>query len=192
MAQTVYVNTTAINSGFNGTVDITSDGTLSVDGGASTVPINFSGNQVVTNSVTGAVTNINTTNVSLTGTDSLTYTGTFDVFQALATLRDDLNNTAGLSSTAQGAAIQQQISELSRISDNVQQVVGEQSSSCRTSLPSIRTSRPISSRTSNFISTVQSADATSAVINLQEQENLFQATLGASAKVLGLSLLNYL
>jgi flagellar hook-associated protein 3 len=54
--ETVFLNTTAITPGFNGTVSITANGTLSVDGGASSVPINFSSNQVVTNSQTGAIT----------------------------------------------------------------------------------------------------------------------------------------
>ena len=41
----VYVNTTAITAGFNGTVNFTSNGAMSVDGGATSVPITFAANQ---------------------------------------------------------------------------------------------------------------------------------------------------
>jgi len=76
-----------------------------VDGGATSVPINFSSNQVVTNGTTGAVTNVDSTNIRSTGTDNLNYTGTFDAFQSLIALRDDLRNTRGLSSADQAQAL---------------------------------------------------------------------------------------
>ena len=93
--EVAYIDTSAITAGFNGSVSLTANGTLSTDGGASTTPITFSSNQVVTNSQTGAVTNVNSTNIHQAGTDHLEYTGTLDAFQTLIALRNDLLNTRG-------------------------------------------------------------------------------------------------
>ena len=54
----VFLDTTSITAGFSGTVAITADGTFSSDGGASTTAIDFSANQVIIDSATGAVTNV--------------------------------------------------------------------------------------------------------------------------------------
>ena len=89
--EVAYVNTSGITPGFNGNVDITADGTLSVDGGATQTAITFNANQVVSNGTTGAVTNINSTNIRSTGTDQVQDPGTADAFQALINLRNDLN-----------------------------------------------------------------------------------------------------
>lgn len=188
----VYVNTTAITAGFNGSVAITSNGTLSVDGGASTVPITFSGNQVVTDSQTGAVTNVNSSAIRQTGTDRLSYSGTYDAFQALTTLRDDLRNVNNLSQADQVAGIQQIIGELGRIQTNVLGVVGEQSADLQNLDALKQHASDVQLQTKTLISNLQSADITSVVVNLQAQQNLLALTLDSTSRVIGLSLLDFL
>ena len=54
--------------------------------------IDYSTNQVVTNSATGAVTNVNSAGVRSPGDAHVEYQGTFDAFQSLISLRDALRN----------------------------------------------------------------------------------------------------
>ena len=44
----VYINTSAITAGFNDSVAISTTGTMSVDGGATSTPITYAANQAVT------------------------------------------------------------------------------------------------------------------------------------------------
>lgn len=190
--QTVYINTTAITAGFNGMVAITANGTMSVDGGASTVAINFSGNQVVTNSQTGAVTNINSTNIHQTGNDAISYTGAYDVFQILATLRDALRNTSGLSSGEQAAAVGQTLQELDRVNTSVLATVGQQSAALQ-NLQGITSHNQAAQLTAQTqITNIKGADVSQVVVKLQEQQNLLQATLYSASQVANENLVYFL
>jgi flagellin-like hook-associated protein FlgL len=189
---TVYLNTTAITPGFNGIVLITANGTLSTDNGATSVPINFSSNQVVTNSTTGAATNVNSTNIRLTGTDTLDYTGTADAFQTLQALRDDLRNTQGLPQQQQFQAISQHLTDLERVQNNILSVVGAQSADLQ-NLQGLQTQvQNVQLQTRQMASNVGDADLSQVLINLQGQQNLLQLTLATTAKIFDQNLLNYL
>jgi flagellar hook-associated protein 3 len=190
--QTVFLNTTAITAGFNGSVAITSNGTLSVDGGLSNVPITFSANQVVTNSQTGAVTNINSTNIRQAGSDAISYTGAYDVFQILSTLRDDLNNTRNRSPGQQAAAVGQTLQELDRVNTNVLTVVGEQSASLQNLQAIDQHIQDVQLQTKQQIGNLQNADLPQVVVGMQEQRNLLQSTLYSTSRILSLSLLDFI
>jgi flagellar hook-associated protein 3 FlgL len=190
--QVVYLDTTAITPGFSGTVAITADGTLSTDGGATTVPIAFSANQVVTNSATGAVTNVNSTQIRQTGTDGLTYPGTEDAFQVLMSLRDALRNTSGLSANDQVQAISGTIAELDRVHNGVLAGVGEQSVSLQ-NLGNLQTHlQDLQLNSQKLVTDLQGLDVPTAVVQLQEQENLLQMSLAATARIFSTSLLDFL
>jgi flagellar hook-associated protein 3 FlgL len=190
--EVVFVNTTAITPGFNGTSDITANGTLSVDGGASTVPITFNPNQIVTNSTTGLVTNVNSTNIRRTGSDSLDYTGSGDAFQVLMALRDDLRNTHGLTQAQQADALTQRLGELDRVRTGILNVVGEQSASLQ-NLDALQSrAQDLQLQTRQRTSDLESADITDVVINLQAQQNLLQLTLASASRLLNTNLLNFL
>jgi flagellar hook-associated protein 3 FlgL len=188
----VYVNTTAITAGFNGPVSITANGALSVDGGATSVPINFSSNQVVTNSTTGAVTNVDSTKIRNTGTDDLSYTGTFDAFQSLIALRDDLRNTRGLSSADQAQVLSQSLSELQRVQEGILKVVGQQSADLQNLQSLGNQLSQVKLNTQQRITDLQGADVAQVVVGLQAQQNLLQLTLASTARQFQQSLLDFL
>jgi flagellin-like hook-associated protein FlgL len=188
----VYVDTSTITAGFNGSVAITANGTLSVDNGATSVPINFSGNQVVTNGTTGAVTNVNSTNIRSTGTTSLDYGGTYDAFQILQALRDDLRNTRGLSPQEQSQAISQRLGELNRVRSNILQVVGAQSADLQNLQGLQNHLQDVQLQTRQMTSNVEDVDLTQVVVNLQAQQNLLRLTLAATAKIFDQNLTNFL
>jgi flagellar hook-associated protein 3 FlgL len=190
--QTVFLDTTAITPGFSGNVAITANGTLSVDGGASTTPINFSGNQVLTDSQTGAVTNIDSTNIRQTGSDAISHSGAYDVFQILGTLRDTLRNSQGLSSSQQATAVSQTLQELDRVHISVLNVVGQQSASLSNMQALDQHIQDVQLQTTQKISSVQGVDMSQVAIGMQEQQNLLQATLYSASRILNLSLLDFL
>jgi ABC-2 type transport system permease protein len=66
--EVVYIDTTKIAAGFNGTVDITATGTLSSDNGLSTIPIDFTEKQVVKNQVTREQIRVDSRKIRKAGT----------------------------------------------------------------------------------------------------------------------------
>ena len=187
----VYVNASAITPGFNGNVSITSNGTLSVDGGQSTVPIDFSANQIVTNSATGAVTNINSTNITQTGTDQINYPGTYDAFQILMAIRDDLQNPQ-LSEAQLAQSLSASIGELQRVQGSVQTIVGKQSSDLSNLQAFQNQMQDLQLGTQENIGNFQGADMTQVILQLQAQQNQLQATLLTASNLLDQSLVSFL
>lgn len=188
----VYINTTAITPAFNGSVSFTSTGTLSVDNGASSLPINFSANQVVTNSATGAVTNVNSTNIRQTGTDTVNYTGSFDAFQSLIALRDDFQNAQKLPDSQVAQNVSQRLAEIDRVHDGILGAVGEQSATLLNLQGMSNRVQDVQLSTQGRISDLESADVPSVVVSLQAQQNLLQLTLYSSSKIFDQSLLDFL
>jgi flagellar hook-associated protein 3 len=191
--EVVYLDTTAIKPGFNGSVAITANGALSVDGGTTTTPIDFtSSNQTVVDSKTDAVTNVDSRNIRQTGTDNLTYTGADDAFQALINLRDDLRNVHGLTSTQQLQAISGRIADLDRISQGVLQTVGEQGADLQNLDGLQNRVQSLQLSTQTTITDKQGADISQVVIGLTEQQNLLRLTLASVAQVFTPTLLDFL
>ena len=190
--EVVYLNTTAITAGFNGSVALTGDGTLSTDGGTTTVPIDFSGNQVVTNGATGAATNVDSTNVRRAGTDSVDYQGTYDVFQALIALRDDLRNTRGLPEGEQINSIAGRLKELERVHNNVLQGVGQTAASLQNLEGLENHVSEVQLESRKLTADLEGVDLSEVVIRLQSQQNLLQLTMAATARLFDQSLLDFI
>lgn len=188
----VYVNTTAITPGFSGDVALTGNGTLSVDGGATEVPIDFSANQVLTDSTTGAVTNVNSTAIARTGADHIDYGGTYDAFQILIALRDDLRNTRGLSENDQAQAISGRVTELERAHTSLLDAVGKQSVSLE-NLDSLESRiKDVQLNAQSLNADLNSVDLSQAVLGLQNEQTLLQLTFASAAKIFDTSLLDFL
>ncbi len=188
----VYLDASAISAGFNGTVDMTSTGTMSIDGGATTTPISFAANQVVTDSANGTIVNLDTSAIRRTGTDQLEFPGTTDVFHAVRSLREDLLNTRQLSPGDRAAALNRRLGDLERVHAHVLDIVGMQS----VSLEQIdrlqnRTEELQLSGKVQYSDTV-SADITESITRLQELTNLQQFTMAAIGRLLTPNLLDFI
>jgi flagellar hook-associated protein 3 len=188
----VYVDTSNITPGFDGTVALTATGTLSTDGGVTSTPIDFSSNQAITNSTTGATTNVNSSNIRQAGSAQLNYPGQADLFKTLMNLRDTIANTQGLSSTQRAATIDQQVATLQKINTSLSAPLGTQSaqaqfvSNLQTRTTALQTS------VQQATSTLQSTDMATAIVQLQQQQTLYQAGLQIAAGLNQLSLSNYI
>lgn len=83
----VHVDVRSIAAGFQGTVALRAEGTLSIDGGRTLVPLLYAGAQAVIDSETGALTHLDTRAVRGAGRAAVVYEGTSDLFTALRDLR---------------------------------------------------------------------------------------------------------
>jgi flagellin-like hook-associated protein FlgL len=190
--ETVFVDTTAIAPGFSGTLAITADGTLSVDGGVTSVPITFASNQVLTDSATAAITNVDSTNIRRAGTEILDYAGAQDVFQTLIALRDELRSAQTQTADSLSARITIRVAALDRLRENVLQGVAEQSVALE-NLDSIEThTEELRLELQKQASELESADLGDLVLRLQEEQYLLQLTLASTARLFDHSLVDFI
>ncbi len=188
----VYVNTTAITPGFSGAVDLTADGTVSLDGGATNTAIDFSANQLIQDSSDGGTVFLDTTDINRPGEDRIEFGGTSDVFAVVRQLRDDILNTNGLSANEQSDALGRRLGELERVHGHILDVLGVQSVGLE-QLDRLQTrTEDLALSEQVELSDTTSADITQAVLRLQEIQNLQQFTMAAVSRVLTPSLLNFL
>lgn len=190
--EVIYVDTSAINAGFNGTVDIEATGSLSVDGGKSTTPIDFSENQIVADSTSGRFVTLDTRDIEKAESNSLEFPGTANVFQVLHGLAEDLRNKRGLNAADTSAAIGRRLGELEQISDRAFEFLGEQSTSLQT-LESLQFRiEDLELSVETQLSDIQSTDIPEAVVRLENSQALLQYTYAVTAQISNLGLLEFL
>ncbi len=190
--EVVYVDTSAIAAGFNGTVDIRATGSLSVDGGRSKTAIDFTNDQIVSDSETGNFAVLDTVDVTTTGTNTLEFPGTSDAFQLLYDLSVDLRNENGFSNAEAAATLNRRLGELESMHDHALSILGEQSTSLATleSLNFRIEDLEISVETQ--LVDLQSTDIPEAVLRLENSRSLLQYTYAVTAQISSLGLLDFL
>lgn len=190
--QQIYVNTQSITAGFNGTVDITASGTLSIDGGATETPIDFSNDQVLTSQNPAVTQHFDTTSLTSTGIVSVSPEATADIFQTIRDLRDTILNTNHLSATDQDAAYNRSLANLDAAGDHLLSIIGEQSVDLEhldTLSDRIQT---LQLNAKTLLSDTQSTDYAAMLTQLQEQQNLLQFTLQTISTMNSISILDFL
>ena len=190
--ETIYVDTTAITPGFNGTVDLSASGELSIDGGASRVPIDFSSSQIVSDSISGNFVTLDSTEVFSAGKDHLEFPGTSNVFQMLFELKEDLRNTRNLPSKQIAESLDRHVGELERYNDHALFVLGDQGTSLQAmdQLKFRIDELKLSAETQ--LSEVQATDIPEAVLRLENTQALLQYTYSVTAAISDLGILQFL
>ena len=188
----VYVDTTGITAGFNGTIALESTGTVSTDGGISQTNIDFSDNQVITNSVTGQFVTLNTTEVRLAGESYLEFPGTSDLFQTLDELITDLRNGRGLGNQDLADSLDRRIAELESHSDNILHVVGQKATSLAVMEGLKFRNQDLSLEVQTKIVDIQATDIPTAVVRLENAQSLLQYTYAVTAQINSLGILQFL
>lgn len=190
--EAVFIDTTTITAGFNGDVDLTATGTLSIDGGATAVPIDFSTNQTLVNVSLGVVQHFDTTAVTQSGTAAVEYEANPDVFAAIRALRDDLRNTRGLTNTELDEAINRRLGDLDLAQDHLLGVIGHQSVTLQ-QLDGIETRlQDLKLTAQESLNVNEATDYTSAILQMQEEQNLLQFTFSSLANLASTSILDFL
>jgi len=126
------------------------------------------------------------------GDERLLYEGTFDVFSTLIALRDALAGEGGLSAEALGQDLQTLLGEVDRahemLLDGVRELGGRVS---RLELVQNRVEGMVVS-TQDVIGDVRDIDLAETILEMTQQETLFQASLAVGARVVQPTLLDFL
>jgi hypothetical protein len=162
---------------------------LSTDGGRTVVEV---GDYTVTNVDTGQVLNVDPRSLGRTGTEAVKFSGTFDAFTTLITLRDLLQNAGGATPEQVRDQIAQMLQEVDGAHDAVLdglREIGFRSSSMevlQNRVEGLRISRTES------LSLIEDVDLSESLLEMQRQDLTYQASLQVSARIVQTSLLNYL
>jgi len=190
--QVIYVDLSSIAAGFNGTVDVIGDGTLSVDGGATTVPIDFSASQTITDSTTGRFVHIDSQDIVQTGEDYLEFPGTSDAFQILYELSQDLRNVRHLDDSQVAESLDRRLGELSKMSNHILDMVGLQSASLQSLSQLDFRIQDLQLETETRLSNLSSTDIGEAVLRLKNEQQLLEYTYRITADIASTSLIDFL
>lgn len=166
---------------------------ISIDDGLST--FNTDGtdtNLAVTDSRTGKVLYVDTTEINSTGIDLVSTPGTYDIFNMLINIRDILKNERGLSE-AQVRELQNNFSDpITEINELL--VQSEVSIGSKIGfLDNLKDSlNNLKYNAEDEATRLQEADITEIAIELSRREVLYQMSLSVAAKLMSMSLLDFL
>ena len=172
-----------------GTDTITSTGFLSLDGGATLTAIDFSTSQLVEDSVTGEYVHVNSTGIERTGEEYLTFPGTFSLFEVLASIRDDLENTRDLSLEDQIESISGRLADLEVVHENVLAAMSEFGGrSMRVEMTANRL-EDFDLNIQELIAETQEADISEAIMELEMANQSLQLAQSVTSQILSATLL---
>jgi flagellar hook-associated protein 3 FlgL len=106
-----------------------------------------------------------------------------DVFKALIGLRDDLENSAGLSSSQQSQALSQDIQTITDAQNGVLATVAEQGTDTQNLQAQQNQLEQAQTTNKQDLSNVQDADITNVISQLQSQQNAYQLTLEVASQI---------
>ena len=166
---------------------------LSIDGGLTT--FNTDGtdtNLAVTNSTTGEVLYVDTTNISSTGDELVSVPGTHDIFNTLITIRDLLRNERGFP----GAQVLELVNNTFDALDEMNNLLAQTQVSIGSKIGFLdNLGNSLKDREYNAedeTTRLQEADIAQVVIDLSRREVLYQMSLSVAAKLMSMSLLDFL
>jgi len=168
---------------------------LSIDGGSSYVDVAVppgSTNTMVTHADTGEILYVDTTGITSTGVELVSIPGTHDVFNTLITIRDILKNVKGLSESQ----LQQLRNSTWDSLDEVNNLLVQNSVSIGARigfLEGLKESiEDIKYNSSDEITRLQEADIAQVAIDISRREILYEMSLAVAAKLMSLSILDYI
>ncbi len=188
----VYVDTSAIPGGTAGAVTLSGSGTLSINGGVDTIPISFADNEAVTDSATGRVLYVDSSAITQAGTNTVQVPGTFDIFGLMISLRDTLKQARTLSANEHIAKLIPYADALSEVKVSVVRQTTSVGARLQ-ALDSIKTTLDnVAYNAETQRSRIQDADVVQISVELAKSQTLYEMTLASAAKLLNMSLLDYI
>lgn len=168
---------------------------LSIDAGSSYVDVAVppgSTNTMVTHADTGEVLYVDTTGITSTGDELISTPGTYDVFNTLITIRDILKNERGLSESQLKQLRDHSLDSLNEISNLLLQnsvSIGAKIGFLENLKESIEN---IKYNSDDEITRLQEADIAQIAIDIARREVLYQMSLAIAARLMSMSLLDYI
>ncbi|MBN2183265.1 MAG: flagellar hook-associated protein FlgL [Sedimentisphaerales bacterium] len=166
--------------------------TLSIDGGLSTFSTDGTDtNLAVTNSITGQVLYIDTTEITDTGTDLVSVSGTYDIFNVLISIRDILSNNRALPEDQVEDMLENSLGVLEDVNDLLAQT--EVSLGYKINfLDNLGDNlTDLKYDADDEVTRLQEADVTQLAIDLARLEILYQMSLSVAGQLMSMSLLDY-
>lgn len=167
---------------------------LSIDDGAIyvTVPAGGDTNQAITDSRTGRVLYVDSTEIKSTGVELVRVPGTYDVFNTLISIRDILKNERGLSDAQLQELLSNSLESLEEINSLLVQT--EVSVGSKTGfLENLKdTLKNLKYNTEDEATRLQQADIAQVAIDLSRSEILYQMSLSVAGKLMSISLLDFI
>jgi len=164
---------------------------LSIDDGATWIPAGGA-NTLVTNSLTGEVLYVDTTEITSTGVDLVSIPGTYDIFNTLIIIRDVLENAKGLSD----AQVREQLDNLPNSFEETNNLLVQAEVSIGSKigfLDDLKYSlKDIKYNTEDEATRLQEADIAQVAIDLSRREVLYQMSLAVAARLMSMSLLDFI
>ena len=189
----IYVNVAGLNGNFVGDLDVDSSAFLSIDDGATKVAVtDFSADATVTNAATGRVFYVDPSQLVRTGTEPVRVPGTYNVFDTMIYIRDLLKNDRGLTVGEQSELLTTAHDSLDEVMSGIRQqltAVGARLNA----MDNLRNSlEDISVVAQTEAASLQNADIIQLTVDLARTQNLYAMTLASSARLLSLSLLDFI
>ncbi len=180
-------------AGADGQWQISRSVKLSLDDGATTTTVtDFSRQVALTDPRTGGVLMVDPSGINATGLEAVTVPGSYDLFGTLINIRDLLANTKGLDSQQQQKLLLQALTGLTTVMDNVSQqlaAIGSRIQALDTMTQTLETNRNSADDQADLL---QNADVVQVATQLARSQNLYEMTLTSAAKLLSLSLLDFI
>lgn len=166
---------------------------LSIDDGLST--FNTDGadtNLAVTDSRTGKILYVDTTEISSAGTEMVSIPGTYDIFSTLISIRDMFKNERGLSNAQLRKLQENSLTALDEVNELL--VQAEVSIGSKTGfLENLKDSLDkLKYDAEDQATVIQQADIAQIAIDLSRREILYQMSLSVAGKLMSMSLLDFL
>ena len=192
LGEVVYVDVQTITG--SASVTISGQGKLSIDGGTTWTLTDYADrNLAVGDPATGKTLYVDTVGITTTGTETVVVPDSLDLFADLINIRDALKNNASLPESE----VQALLSEgMARITGHLQSIASHQistgtklsavGSALRSRIEDMKEGAKIDK------STTQDADLIELVVELARVQTLYEMILTSSAKMLNLSLLDYI
>ncbi|MAG56274.1 MAG: flagellar hook-associated protein 3 [Planctomycetes bacterium] len=191
--EVIFVDTSAMIPNLTGaSVPVLSDGTLSTDGGLTTVGIDFgSTSQQVVDSETGTVLHVDSTGIAATGTEEIGFTGTANLFDTIIGIRDALRDQTK-TATDINLLLNGSLDDLDRGLEGITSGITTLGSRAN-QLDSVESRLGDLGLTLDTLrGEIEDADIAQVVSDLQRYETLYQASLVLATRVNSLSLLNFI
>ena len=166
---------------------------LSIDGGLSTVNTDGTdANLAVTHSSTGEILYVDTTQISETGVDLVRAPGTYDIFSTLIGIRDILTNENGLTQPQIREMIEGSLDSLDEMAELVAEAEVSIGSRVGFLYDLSDNIENIEFHAEDETNRLLEADIAQIAIDLSRREVLYQMSLSVAAKVMSVSLLDFL
>ena len=172
---------------------LTSTANLSIDGGLSNTLVDFTSNELqVTDSISGNEVSVDVSALTITGEEQVAYGGIFDLFETLITIRDLLQNADGNSQSSVSNALSSSLGKLDKAHENL--LDGLRGLGFRSQNMSLIQNRVEGLRATSqeALSLSRDTDIVSAIVEFNEANTIYQAALQVGARVVQISLLNFL